>query len=496
MSHSISRLGLRLSDRRAFLGEFSLGAAGVALARLLQNDQLLAAPAADQAEKPGRYTGTVNSLAASPPNFEPRARRLLVIFCTGGLSQVDTWDYKPELIRMHDKPHPNLEGFKSFQSESGHLIQSPYPFRPRGESGKRVSDLLPKTAELADMMCFLHAMETRSNSHGPAETQMSSGYIVSGYPSAGAWLSYALGTDNDNLPAFVAIPDPRGGPQAGSDNWHCGFLPAIFQGTELSSTKPVYNLSRPRGIPLGKDLAARQVLRQLNQDHLRSDPENTELLARIASYELAAKMQLSVPEVTDLSSESSATLAAYGADSPDQHKAGYARNCILARRLLEKGVRVVQLLNGTNELGEGNGNWDAHKYLVKQYGVHAHIFDQPTAALLCDLKQRGVLDDTLVLWCTEFGRMPVFQKGASGRDHNPYGFTVWLAGAGVKAPFSYGATDEFGYKAAENVTSVHAMFATILHLMGLDYNQLSFRHNGNKQRLTDVHGRVIREILA
>jgi hypothetical protein len=495
-SRYISPLGLRLSSRRNFLSELVTGAAGVALAGLLKQDNLLAAKAAGRRGPIVPDIDPTNPLAARPSHFAPRAKRLLVIFCNGGVSQVDTWDYKPELIKMHDKPHPDSADVVTFQSSVGHLIKSPYTFRPRGESGKQLTDLMPKLAELADEMCFLHAMHTRSNSHGPAETQMSSGFFLSGYPSAGSWMSYALGTENENLPAFIAIPDPRGGPQAGSDNWNCGFLPAVFQGTELSSTKPVYNLTRPRGVSAASDVAARRMLQRLNRDHLRHDPTNSELRARIASYELAAKMQLSVPGVIDMSSESPATLTDYGADSANKPKASYARNCILARRLLESGVRVVQLFNGTNEQGEGVGNWDGHRYLVKQYAVHAEICDQPTAALIRDLKQRGLLEDTLVLWCTEFGRMPMFQQGASGRDHNPYGFTVWLAGAGVKAPFSYGATDEFGYKAAENVTSIHDLYATILHLMGLNFERLSYRHNGTEQRLTDVHGHVIREILA
>ena len=493
---NISALGARLSSRRDFLSDLTTGAAGVALAQLLDQDSLLAASNSDQHGPIVPNIDPANPLAARPSHFAPRAKQLLVIFCNGGVSQVDTWDYKPELIKMHDQPHPDSADMMTFQAAVGHLIKSPYTFRPRGESGKQVTDLMPLTAELADDMCFLHAMHTRSNSHGPAETQMSSGFFLSGYPSAGSWLSYALGTENEDLPAFIAIPDPRGGPQAGSDHWHNGFLPAVFQGTELSSTKPVFNLQPPSGISAASDLAARRMLERLNRDHLRHDPGNSELRARIASYELAAKMQLSVPGVTDLRSESASTLVDYGADSSNEPKAAYARNCILARRLLESGVRVVQLFNGTNAQGEGVGNWDGHKYLIKQYGVHTEIFDQPNAALMRDLKQRGLLEHTLVLWCTEFGRMPMFQQGASGRDHNPYGFTIWLSGAGVKTPYSYGATDEFGYKATENVTSVFDLYATILHLMGLNFEQLSYRHNGTEQRLTDVHGHVIREILS
>jgi hypothetical protein len=314
-------------------------------------------------------------------------------------------------------------------------------------------------------------------------------------------VTYALGSENANLPAYVAIPDPRGAPQSSGNCWNPGFLPAAFQGTDFNASRPVRNLARPEGIGPATDAATRELLLKLNRHQLRRFPGDSELAARISSYELAARMQLSVPGVCDLASEPEHVLRAYGADTPGggvaQVKAGYARNCILARRLLEQGVRFVQLFNGAYQVGgEGTSNWDGHKVLKDQYTNHGEILDQPTAALLNDLEQRGLLEHTLVVWCTEFGRMPTFQAGAQGRDHNPSGFTAWLAGAGVRAPFSYGATDEFGYKAAENVCTVYDFHATLLHLLGLHHTRLSYYHNGIERRLTDVHGQVLHDVLA
>jgi len=345
-------------------------------------------------------------------------------------------------------------------------------------------------------MCFIHSMTSKINTHGPGENFMSTGFTVEGYPSAGAWITYALGSQCDNLPAFVAIPDPRGVPQAGPSNWSSGFLPAVFQGTAISADQPISNLATPPQINQAAERSTRDFLKLLNDKHLERNPADSELAARIASYELAARLQLSAPEVGDLSRETAATHAAYGTDDANKNKAGFARNCLLARRLLERGVRFVQLFNGAYAMGEGVGNWDGHKTLKTQYEVHAPILDQPAAALLKDLKARGLLDDTLVVWTTEFGRMPTFQAGANGRDHNPRGFTVWMAGAGVKRAYSYGQTDEFGYQAVENPSSVYELHATILHLLGLDHERLSYAHNGAEQRLTFVHGRVIRDVLA
>jgi len=317
----------------------------------------------------------------------------------------------------------------------------------------------------------------------------------------GAWVTYALGSADQSLPAYVAIPDPRGKPQNSVNNWAPGFLPAAFQGTDFNAAQPIRNLARPAGILPETDRATRDFLRELNQQHAEGFPGDTELAARIASYELAGRMQLSVPKVADLRGEPDHILRLYGADQSGSKvhdiRAGYARNCILARRLVEQGVRFVQLFNGAYQTGgEGVSNWDGHKELFKQYSLHGPVLDQPTAGLLIDLKQRGLLEDTLVVWCTEFGRMPTFQKGAQGRDHNPNGFTCWLAGAGVKKGFSYGATDEFGYKAVDPIVTVHDFHATILHLLGLYHERLTYYHNGLERRLTDVHGEVVTGLLA
>lgn len=489
----ISATGQTLLDRRNFLAHTGSGLAGIALANLLRQDGLLG----QEGTAPIRpRIDASQPHAQREPHFIPKAKQVLLIFCSGAISHLDTWDYKPELVRRHGQPMPGGQ-LITFQGENGNLTKSPYRFRPRGESGKWTSDLLPHLGELVDDMCFIHSMTSRTNTHGPGENFMSTGFTLDGFPSMGAWITYALGTENRNLPAFVAIPDPRGVPQSSGNNWGPGFLPAVFQGTPFNATNPVRNLARPAGISPQADAAATNVLQQLNRLHRERFPGDSELSARIASYELAGRMQLSVPEVSAIASEPNHILSMYGADdSANTTKAQFARNCILARRLIERGVRFVQLFNGAYAMGEGVGNWDGHKQLHRQYNIHGPILDQPVAALLRDMKQRGLLEETLVVWCTEFGRMPTFQRGASGRDHNPKGFTCWLAGAGVKAGHSYGATDEFGHQSVENVASVYDFHATILHLLGLNHRQLSFYHNGIERRLTDVHGHVIHDILS
>lgn len=480
------------TDRRRFLFDAANGLAGIALASLLAEERSTAA-------EPLRPVIDPNEpFAARRPHRTPRAKNVVMIFCSGACSPLDTFEYKPELVARNGQPLPGGEGLVTFQGKQGNLTRSPWTFRPRGECGKMISDLVPRLGELADDICFLHSLTGKTNTHGPGENLMSTGFTLDGFPSMGAWVTWALGTENRNLPAYVAIPDPRGTPQSSVNNWGPGFLPAAFQGTDFNASQPVRNLERPESIDARTDERTRTFLRGLNERHLERFPGDTELQARIAGYELAARMQLSVPSVSDLSTEPATTIRAYGADDVENPlKASFARNCILARRLVESGVRFVQVFNGAYQTGgEGVSNWDGHKQLAPQYAKHGAVLDQPAAALLSDLKQRGLLEETLVVWCTEFGRMPTFQAGASGRDHNPAGFTAWLAGAGVKAPFTHGATDEFGFRAVEDVLTVYDFHATILHLLGLDHERLSFYHNGIERRLTDVHGHVIDAILA
>jgi hypothetical protein len=479
-------------ERRDFLANLGSGLGGIALLSLLAEQEVQAAERGPIRPKIQPHA----PLAARPPHFPAKAKRVLHLFCSGACSHLDTWDYKPELIKYHGQPMPGHKDLITFQGAQGNLAMSPYKFRPRGQTGKYVSDLVPHLAGCVDDLCFLHSMTARSNTHGPAEYQMNTGFTLEGFPSMGAWVSYALGTENKDLPAFVAIPDPRGVPQIGPANWSNGFLPAVFQGTAFTADKPIANLARPKGLSAPADKAARDFLKLLNDEHLKRHPADTDLSARIAAYELAGKLQLSAREASDLSRESKATQKLYGLDDANPLLAGFGRNCLLARRLLERGVRFVQVFNGAYAMGEGVGNWDGHKQLKKDYDRHGPILDKPAAALLTDLKARGLLKDTLVIWSTEFGRMPTFQKNAQGRDHNPKGFTVWLAGAGVKPAFSYGATDEFGYKAVDKPATIYDLHATILHLLGLDHERLSFYHNGIERRLTDVHGHVIKDILA
>jgi hypothetical protein len=481
-------------NRRSFFGDTARGLGGIALTSLLHEQRLLG-----EGSVPIRpVIDPARPFASRGAHHPASAKKVLVIFCSGACSQVDTFDYKPELIRRHGQPLPGAEDLLTFQGEQGNLTKSPWEFKPRGESGKMVSELVPHLAELADDMCFIHSMQGKTNTHGPGENFMSTGYTLDGFPSMGAWTTWALGTENENLPAYVAISDPRGTPQSSVNNWGPGFLPAAFQGTDFNATKPLANLDVPAGTSAKTDRATRDFLQRMNDRHLERFPGDSELAARISSYELAARMQLSVPDVTDLSTEPKSVLKDYGADdTANPLKASFAKNCILARRLIEKGVRFVQLFNGAYQTGgEGVSNWDGHKKIVEQYSKHGPVLDQPCAALLRDMKRRGLLEDTLVVWTTEFGRMPTFQKGASGRDHNPDGFTTWMMGAGVKAPFTYGATDEFSYKAVENVATVYDFHATILHILGLDHERLTYYHNGLERRLTDVHGHVIRDVLA
>jgi hypothetical protein len=458
-------------NRRTFFHDIVLGLPAIAMSNLLAGGKV-------------------------EPHHKPRARRVLQIFCPGAASHLDLWDYKPELEKRSGQPMPGGDKDVTFQGANGNLMRSPWDFTRQGQSGKHISSMLPHLGKHADEMAFIHSMTSRSNTHGPACVMMNTGFVFEGFPSAGAWLTYALGSANDNLPAYVAIPDIRGIPPSGPANWTAGFLPAQHQGIAFNASEPIVNLKRPARISDREEADTRAFLGSLNESHATRHEGDSDLRARIASYELAGRMQLSAPEVADLTRESKATHALYGTDSANPLLAAYGRNCLLARRLLERNVRYVQLYCASRASGvDGLLNWDAHKTLKADYERHCPILDQPTAALLTDLKSRGLLDDTLVLWTTEFGRMPTHQQGTLGRDHNPDAFTVWMAGAGVKGGTSYGATDDFGRRSVENVATIHDFWATALDILGLDHERLTWYHNGLNRRITDVHGHVIREVL-
>jgi hypothetical protein len=375
-------------------------------------------------------------------------------------------------------------------------MKSPWPFQPAGQCGKQISSMLPHMAAHVDDMAFIHSMTSRSNTHGPGCIFMNSCFTREGFPSAGAWISYALGTLNDNLPTYVAIQDVRGEPPNGKANWSNGFLPAQFQAVTMSAQQPLRNLSTPASISEATEQATREFLAFANAQHAQRLAGQDDFRARMEAYELAARMQLTAPQVSDLSRESQQTHARYGTQDANPLKAAYARNCLLARRFLEQGVRYVSLYCASRASSvDGLLNWDAHKTLKADYERHCPIFDGPTAALLTDLKQTGLLADTLVVWCTEFGRMPTHQDGTSGRDHNPDAFTTWMMGAGIRGGVSYGATDEFGRRAVENIATAYDFYATVLHLLGLDHQQLTYYHNGANRRLTDVHGHVLHDIM-
>ena len=468
-------------SRRSFLGNTTTGLMGVGLAQLLGRD--------------------ANAASVAPstigPHFAPKAKRVLQIFCPGAASHVDLWEHKPMLEKMHGKPIPGEEDFVSFQGKNGPLMKSPWEFNPAGQSGKMWSSMLPHMSAHADDIAFFHGMTSKTNTHGPGCVFVNSGHATEGFPAAGAWMSYALGSMTDNLPTYVAIPDIRGEPPNGKANWSNGFLPAKHQAIMMAAHQPIRNIERPTGVSESVENGTRGLLDFFNRRHAEARPAETDLQARIEAYELAAKMQMSAPEVSDFASEPQHIHKLYGTDSSNSLKAAYARNCLLSRRLLERGVRYVNLYCASRASGvDGLLNWDAHKTLKPDYERHCPVFDQPTAALLTDLKQRGLMEDTLILWTTEFGRMPTRQVGTAGRDHNPDGFTLWMMGAGVKGGVSYGATDEFGRRAEENPTTVWDFYSTVLHLLGLDYERLSYYHNGIDQRLTDVHGGVVKQVLA
>ena len=426
----------------------------------------------------------------------PRAKNVVQFFMSGAASQCDLFDYKPELVKRNGEKWDPGEKVELFQSAPGHVMASPWRFRPHGECGKYVSDLVPHIGSCVDDIAFLHGMTSKSNVHGPATLLQASGFVAPGFPSAGAWISYALGRMTDDLPAFVVLPDSRGYAPCGPKNWSAGFLPAAHQGTMFRPDRrnPIPDLVAPpdAGITEGAEREGLALLGDLNRRHRALRPGDDRLDARMASYELAARLQLSAPEVLDLKGESQPVRDLYGID--DAPTAEFGRNCLLTRRLLERGVRFVQVWSGADN-GHPRRNWDSHENLQKNHGELGRSIDRPIAALIKDLKRRGLLDETLILWTTEFGRMPCSQ-GAKGRDHNPFGFTTWLSGGGIKGGTTHGATDPWSFRATTDPTTVHDVHATILHLLGIDHERLTVRQDGIDRRLTDVHGHVIHPILA
>jgi hypothetical protein len=468
-------------DRRAFLRQAGGGLGMVAVAALLARDGRLHAVTHDAIARP---------LAPKPPHAEPRAKRVIYLFMHGGPSHVDLFDPKPDLVQYAGQPLPDSVGpvMTRRQVAQNPLLAPMKPFQPRGASGLEISDFLPHMAEVADELCVLRSCHGDSVNHPQSVYQMNTGSILMGRPSLGSWVSYGLGTENDSLPAFIVLPDPGSGIKGGPAAWGNGYLPATFQGTTFRpGATPVVDLRPQRSIHAGQQQRTLDLLRALNQRHGDQRAGDSQLEARIEAYELAFRMQSAAPAAVDFADETPETLELYGIG--DRATEEFGRRCLLARRLVESGVRFVQLYSG-----DTNG-WDAHNNVADNHGEYCRKTDKPVAGLLRDLRRRGLLDDTLVIWGGEFGRMPMSEQG-KGRDHNPWGYSVVLAGGGVRGGMAYGATDPFGLRAVENKVHVHDLHATILHLLGLDHTELTYLHNGRYERLTDVAGHVVTEILA
>ena len=475
-------------SRREAIWEMGAGVAGLALSSLLDADGFFARHAAAAPAPP------VDPLAPRPAHRAVPARSVIFLLMNGAPSHVDTFDPKPLLEKHAGQNLPEeMKFINSGGRALGKLTPACRPFKRCGQSGIPVSDFFPRLREHADKFAVIRSCHTDTHAHGSALVQMNTGKPLIGRPSLGSWVVYGLGTENRDMPGYVVLLDKRGGPIGGQPNWSSGFMPASFQGTLFRpSGTPILDLAVPAD--LGPEGQRRQLdlLARLNDEHMRSRPGGTELAARAASYELAWRMQSEAPEAVDLSAETPATLAAYGVGT--EPTAEFGRNCLIARRLVERGVRFVQLYSGGGHLEE---TWDAHESVEKNHGRHAGETDQPIAALLADLEARGLLDSTLVVWGGEFGRMPFSEgEGKPGRNHNPYGFSMWMAGGGVKGGTIHGATDDLGFAAVENRVHVHDLHATILWLMGLDHTRLTYFHQGRDDRLTDVFGRVIAEIVA
>ena len=469
-------------SRRDLLWRLGGGMGGIALAHLLGQTAALA----DAAPGDPSLNGGLHHPA--------KVKRVVQLFMNGGVSQMDTFDYKPELEKRHGETVDF--GLKAAAtSVPGAVMKSPFDSKQHGESGRWVSSIFPHTAGIVDDLTFLMAMSSKTNVHGPASYLQNTGFLLPGFPSMGAWISYGLGSLTDNLPSFVVLPDPRGLPYNNAGNFTAGFLPMKHQATVIRPTSPapIYDLAPPEfahEITRDSEAAGLKLLEQINREHMVRHPGDSRLEARIASYELAAKMQLAAPEALDLSGETTITQDAYGLNEPET--AAFGRNCLTARRLLERGVRFVQVWSGA---GGPTNNWDNHADILTELPAIARSMDKPAAAFVGDLKARGLLEDTLVVWTSEFGRMP-FTQGATGRDHNGGTFVTWLAGAGLRSGTAFGASDDFSFRAAEGASECYDLHATILHLLGIDHKRLTFRHDGIDRRLTDVHGHVINEILA
>ena len=495
-------LGQPPATRRDFLWKTGGGLGGVALTALLAEQGLLGAEAHLKSQIPD-LKSPPSPLAPRPSHHAPSAKAVIQIFCPGGLSQVDTWDYKPELIKRAGKPFDPDGKLQFFASKPGACQPGFWPFQRRGQSGLWMSDLFPRLATCADDLAFIHSMTSKSALHGPGMFMMNSGFIVPGFPSMGSWITYGLGSETDNLPAYVVLPDPRGLPPGGVINWGAGFLPAVHQGTTMEAAagkEPIADLFPPKSFAAktrDSEAAGRDFLQLLNRNHAAQRHNAPDLEARISAYELAAQLQLSAPEATDLANETAATKNLYQID--DEDIGPFGRQCLLARRLIERGVRFVQIYCGAEntQAREIRPNWDSHEDLPRDYGYWGRVLDTGAGALIKDLKSRGMLDSTLVNCTSEFGRQPAAQgKKAKGRDHNAGVFTAWLAGGGIKGGTSYGQSDDLGFKVGEHPAYSYDFHATALHLLGLDHERLSYYHNGIQRRLTDVHGHVIREILA
>ena len=459
------------ANRRSFLAQAGGGVGALALASLLRDDALAAS----------------NPLAPRLSHFAPRAKRVLWLFMHGGPSHMDLWDPKPDLIKYAGQPLPPSFGLVMTRRKvaKNPLLGPIKPFRPHGQSGLEISEFLPHIARHADSLCVLRSCHGDSVNHPQSVYQMNTGSILMGKPSVGSWITYGLGSENRDMPAFVVLPDPRGGLKGGPPAWGNGFLPATYQGTTLRpGTNPILNLKPPAD---RDNNALANFLRRANQEHLAARDHDDTLQARIQAYELAFRMQSAAPEVVALTSETDATRKLYAIDNKET--AEFGTRCLLSRRMLERGVRFVQLYSGDT------GGWDAHKNVLQNHTTWCRRTDQPIAGLFDDLKARGLWDDTLIIWGGEFGRMPMSEQG-TGRDHNPWGYSIVLGGGAVKGGMAYGSTDPIGLRAEQNKVHVHDLHATILHILGINHERLTVKHHGKDERLTDVAGNVVKEILA